>query len=225
MVGLTECEMEQEQNFLAAVHALGSLQREQLEAIQKLDSLNEAESYACEQLRLAEYQVAKSEVTLSQKHAVLLDANQFFRDLEPEGLVVITELSSARRHLWSVATGEDDEILQAAQRYGRAAEAWQTYSPKRYAAVDAVKNAVKEWEQANREHAVLVERQEASRQLLRSATQELNKVREKAYMRNKIFDLEKTAIDLANAFNGIEGLTIEYDFVKTEDLTINLIAK
>lgn len=44
-------------------------------------------------------------------------------------------------------------------------------------------------------------------------------------MSNKIFDLEKTVIDLANAFNGIEGLTIEYDFVKPEDLTINLIAK
>ncbi|MBC7997734.1 MAG: hypothetical protein IAF58_07315 [Leptolyngbya sp.] len=225
MVDQAEHEVEQEQNFLAAVHALGALQREQLEAIQKLDSLGKAESYACEQLRLAEYQVAKSEVTVSQKHAVRLDADQFFRDLEPEGIGVLTELSSARRHLWSVATGDDDEILQAAQRYGRAAKAWQTYSPKHHAAVDAVKVAMEDWKRAKREHAVLVERQEASRQQLRSATQELNKVSEKAYMRIAIFDLEKNVVDLANAFTGIEELKITYDCVDTKDLKINFTAK
>lgn len=225
MVGQTEREMEQEQNFLAAVHALGALQREQLEALQKLDRLGEAESSAVEQLRLAEYHVAKSEVTVSQKHVVWLDANQFFRDLEPEGICVLTELSSARRHLWSVATGEEDEILQAAHRYGQAAKAFQTYSPKHEAAVDAVKDSMRDWEQAKREHAVLVERQEALRQQLRSAIQESNKVSDKAYMLFSIFDLEKTVVDLANAFNGIEGLTITYDCVKTKDLTINLTAK
>ena len=226
MVSQTESEVEQGRNLVTAVRSLGALQRSQLEAIQLLDSACEVVHNAGEQLREAEYLVAQSEVTVSQKNLVLLDCRKFFKETEPIGIGFANELDRTRRLLWSVGvSGEDQEILEAAQNYGEATRAWHANYPKHMEIIAEIKVAMKELDRVKAEHVVLVERQVAAQQKLRDAHDQMRKISSTAYGNRAIFDLEKAVVDLAHSFTGTEEMTSKYKFVETKDLPISIAAK
>lgn len=225
MIGQSESELDQEQKLLTAVRELGALQREQLQAIHSLKGAREVVNQAGEQHRAAEYLVARSELTVSEKNLALIDASEFFKKLELVGIGITNALDRARRRLWSISSSEDGEILEAAQIYGRAVKAFHDHTPKHLEAIAVIKVAMKELEKAKAEHAVLLERQEAARQHLSDVHQEFRNISDKVYGHREIFDLEKTVVDLAHVLTGTDGMKIAYDCIDTKDLAISLTMK
>ena len=218
----TESELELRQKLLVAARKLGAHQREQLEAVPLLDRAYEEITRTGVELRKAEYLLAQSELTVSQKNVVFLDAGEYFKELEIIGLAVADELDKARRHLWTVAMGQDNEIIDAAQAYVEAAKVFHTHFPKQLAAVEDIEVAMKELENAKAAHVSLVEKHQVAKQQLRNANITYSELCGKIYCLVSTANLENALVNAAHELTGTEELKVKYDPVDTKDLPINL---
>lgn len=218
---------ELEQNVLDAARKLGDQQRREIHFLRRIEAVGAKIEALAIVLAEAELELAQADLAYSTAKIRVLEAERKKNELEQLADEAFPACEAARRHLWTVASSNNEElILKAAQDYGeKSGKCWEISQGQVHgqitqehtdatfaltAAGEARKLAVQKRGKAKADYAAA----EDERAQLHRSRSELNGTQG--------FNLEVALADTAADLTGTRSKQYAYSYTHTKDLPIVL---